>query len=221
MSLCVDKPVAKYDKAKDCRVWFNHPTNQHIKRCRRIPYFCSYKILFMSISTNELLLGLAIAVLLAGSLALLFLKQRKEVKQQLKEKNDNPSVNTKQLQLAAYERLMLLTDRIALPNLISRVNQQGLSAKEMQYLLTQSIKQEFEHNVTQQIYVSPESWDAVRNFKDQNILIINQVASFLPEQATGTDLNKSLLELIMQNPKTSLQNVVSDALSFEAKKVMR
>jgi len=183
--------------------------------------FVSIKILFMSISTNELLLGLAIAILLAGSLAFLFWKQRKEVKQQIKDKGENSAVNTKQMQLQAYERLMLLTDRIALPNLISRVNQQGLNAREMQYLLTQSIKQEFEHNITQQIYVSPESWDAVRNFKEQNMLIINQVASFLPEEATGMDLNKSLLELIMQNPKTSLQNVVADALSYEAKKVMR
>lgn len=173
------------------------------------------------LSTNELLIGIGIAVLLSGTLAYLFWKQRKEVKQQIKERGENPSVNTKQLQLQAYERLMLLTDRIALPNLISRVNQQGLSAKEMQYLLIQSIKQEFEHNITQQIYVSPESWDAVRNFKDQNMLIINQVASFLPDEATGMDLNKSLLELIMQNPKTSLQNVVADALSYEAKKMMK
>ena len=141
----------------------------------------------MSISFNELLLGIAIAVLLAGSLAFLFWKQRKEVKQQIKEKGENTGINTKQ----------------------------------MKFLLTQSIKQEFEHNITQQIYVSPESWDAVRNFKEQNMLIINQVASFLPEEATGMDLNKSLLELIMQNPKTSLQNVVADALSYEAKKVMR
>ena len=174
-----------------------------------------------SISTNELLLGIAIAVLLSGSLAYLFWKQRKEVKQQIKEKGENPGINTRQMQLQAYERLMLLTDRIALPNLINRVNQQGLSAKEMQFLLIQSIKQEFEHNITQQIYVSPESWDAVRNFKEQNMLIINQVASFLPESATGMDLNKSLLELIMQNPKTSLQNIVADALSYEAKKVMK
>ena len=177
----------------------------------------------MSISTNEFLLGLAIAVLLAGSLAFLFWKQRKEVKEEIKKKGSNPNtnVNTKQLQLQAYERLMLLTDRIALPNLISRVNQPGLSAKEMQALLTQTIKQEYEHNITQQIYISPEAWDALRNYKEQNTLIINQVASYLPSDATGSDLNKSLLELIMQNPKASLQNLVSDALSFEAKKLMK
>ncbi len=91
----------------------------------------------------------------------------------------------------------------------------------MQSLLTLSIKQEFEHNVTQQIYVSAESWDAVRNLKDQNILIINQVASFLPAEATGQDLNHALLEMLVQNPKATLHNVVSDVLSFEAKKLMK
>ncbi len=121
------------------------------------------------------------------------------------------------LRLQAYERLVLLTDRIALPNLISRIGVQDLSAREMQHLLTQSIKQEFDHNVTQQIYVSNEAWEAVRNLKEQNLLIINQVASFLPETASGSQLSKSLLDLLIENPKASLHNLVSDALSYEAK----
>jgi hypothetical protein len=90
----------------------------------------------------------------------------------------------------------------------------------MQSLLTQSIRQEFEHNITQQIYVSAEAWGVIRDYKEQNLLIVNQVASFLPEEATGTDLNRALLDLLVQNPKASLQNVVSEALSYEAKKLM-
>jgi hypothetical protein len=90
----------------------------------------------------------------------------------------------------------------------------------MQALLTQSIRQEFEHNITQQIYVSEEAWTVVRDYKEQNLLIINQVSSFLPENATGADLSRALLDLLVQNPKASLQNVVSEALSYEAKKLM-
>ena len=90
----------------------------------------------------------------------------------------------------------------------------------MQSLLTLSIRQEFEHNITQQIFVSAEAWDAVRNYKDQNMLIVNQVGSYLPEVATGNDLNRQLLDLLVQNPQASLQNVVSEALSFEAKKLL-
>jgi hypothetical protein len=176
----------------------------------------------MVLSTFEFVIALVIAFLLAAALAYLFLKQRKEIKKEAPKPAEELTggIPTRQLQLQAYERLILLTDRIAMPNLIQRVNQPGLSAKEMQSLLTQSIRQEFEHNITQQIYVTPEAWDAVRNFKEQNLLIINQIASFLPQEATGLDLNKSLLDLLVQNPKASLQNVVSEALSFEAKKVM-
>ncbi len=178
----------------------------------------------MTISTNELIWAGAIAVLLAGALAFLLWKQRKEAKQQVKPSSSSPQsapiAPTKQLQLQAYERLILLTDRIAIPNLVNRVNQQGLSAREMQMLLTMAIRQEFEHNITQQLYVSPEAWDALRNYKEQNLLIINQVASIMPEHTAGIDLNKKLLEFIVENPKASLQNIVSDALSYEAKKLM-
>jgi len=68
--------------------------------------------------------------------------------------------------------------------------------------------------------VSQAAWDAISNLKEQNILIINQVSSFLPESATGADLNKGLMQLMMENPKTSLHTIVSQALSYEAKKLM-
>jgi hypothetical protein len=172
-----------------------------------------------------LIIAITFAALVAGVLVYLFLKQRRELKaaRAAEPTAAGPATGdagTRQLQLQAYERLILLTDRIALPNLIQRANQPGLEARDMQSLLTQAIRQEFEHNITQQIYVSAESWEAVRNYKEQNILIVNQVASFLPPEATGIDLNKHLLDLLIQNPKASLQNVVSEVLSFEAKKLM-
>jgi hypothetical protein len=169
--------------------------------------------------TTELVGALLIAAVLGGSLAYLFWKERKKVKN--RSDNKGGDYNSVPLQLQAYERLILLAERIALPNLISRMNEPGLTSRQMQGVLTQTIRHEFEHNVTQQLYVSPEAWDAVRNLKEQNIHIINQVASFLPESATGNDLNKHLLEMILQNPKASLHAVVSDVLAFEAKKVMK
>jgi hypothetical protein len=187
--------------------------------------------------SNLLIAASIFALLLAGTLAWLLIRQRRQLKQLEKKiagnsrsgaagpaanpgPADTDGISSRQLQLQAYERLILLADRIALPNLIQRVNQPGLSAREMQSLLTLSIRQEFEHNITQQLFVSTEAWDVIRNYKDQNTLIINQVASFLPEEATGNDLNRGLLELLMQNPKASLQNIVSEALSFEAKKLL-
>mgnify|MGYP001770915432 CR=1 FL=1 len=128
---------------------------------------------------------------------------------------------TKPLQLQAYERLVMLAERISLPNLISWANQPGLSAKEMQMLLLESIKQEYEYNTTQQIYVSPVAWETVKNLKEQTMLIVNQVASSMPPGATGTDLNKVLLDVMMNQPKGQLHSIVLEALNFEAKKLMK
>lgn len=181
----------------------------------------------MSLSIPELLLQIGIATLLGGTLAYLFFKQRKEAKKMVQLQQQQGGATPEKpghsvpMQLQAYERLILLTERISLPNLISRLNQPGLSVKEMQSVLTQNIRQEFDYNITQQIYVTNEAWEAVRNLKDQNLLIINQVASFMPPEANGNDLNKSILEMLIQSPKASLHAVVSEVLSYEAKKLMK
>ena len=134
--------------------------------------------------------------------------------------SENASSLSHQMQLQAYERLTLLVDRIALPNLISRLNKSDLTAKEMQLLLIQTIKQEFDYNITQQIYVSAPAWHAVKNLKDQTMLVINQFASTLPPDATSADLNKLLLEYLMTDTKGNLFELVSEAISYEAKKLL-
>jgi hypothetical protein len=127
---------------------------------------------------------------------------------------------TIKLQLQAYERLTLLSERISLPNLIGRVSNAGLSSKQMQGALVEAIKSEYEYNLSQQVYVSPEAWRAVNNLKEQNIYIINQLASTLPLQASGMDLNKQIIDYLMNNSRASLHSVVLEALNFEAKKIM-
>jgi hypothetical protein len=134
---------------------------------------------------------------------------------------DGDAFSTRPLQLQAYERLVMLTERISIPNLVSRANQPGLDSRQMQRLLNDSIKQEYEYNTTQQIYVSPVAWKAVTNLKDQNMYIINQIGSAMPAEASGTDLNRRLLEFTMTDRKGTLHEVVMEALNFEAKKIMK
>ena len=134
--------------------------------------------------------------------------------------NTGPKYDSTGLRLQAYERLVLLAERVALPNLISSLNQPGISAVEVKIILTGNIKHEFEYNSTQQLYVSPVSWDAVRNLKEQNIMIINQVAATLPPTASAAELNKKILEVLMAQPNGSLHELVLQALNFEAKKIM-
>ncbi len=124
------------------------------------------------------------------------------------------------LRLQAYERLVLLAERISLPNLISRLNQPGISAAEMKIILTENIKQEFEYNSTQQLYVSQVSWDAIRNLKEQNIMVINQVAAALPPTASSSELNKKILEILMSQQNGAIHELVTQTLNHEAKKLM-
>ena len=164
--------------------------------------------------TNTIVIVIAILIV-AGILTILLSKKNHPAKPV--QSNDNYS---RQLQLQAYERLAVLVDRIALPNLVQRTNQPGLSARDMQLLLTRTIKEEFDYNISQQIYVSADTWKAVKNLKEQNQLTVNQLANALPPDATAMDLNKIIIEYLMNDKKGSLHEVVSEVLSYEAKTIM-
>lgn len=164
---------------------------------------------------EESTLSIIISILaLLISLFILFSSKEKAVA------TTEPDFSTKPLKLQAYERLVLLCERISLPNIISRTNQPGLSARDMQFMLIENIKQEFEYNASQQIYVSPKAWEAVRNLRDQSLLIINSIAKTLPADAKANDLNKGLLEVIMNQENAALHTMTLTTLNEEAKKVM-
>jgi hypothetical protein len=82
----------------------------------------------------------------------------------------------------------------------------------------QTIRSEYEHNVSQQIYVSANMWKAIGDLRDQNIFIINQLAANLPNHAKAVELSKQLLEYVA-NPNADLSLIVLDALQFEAKQL--
>jgi hypothetical protein len=170
----------------------------------------------MDLTTISLIVS--IAAFLAACYAVFMLNEMKRTPA----KTDSASSETRPLQLQAYERLVMLAERIGLPNLVSRANQQfSGNAKEMRGVLLESIKQEYDYNATQQIYVSPVAWEAMRNLKEQNMLIINQIASTLPPEASGYDLNVRLMEFAANDKKGTIHQIVLEALNYEAKKIMK
>ena len=62
---------------------------------------------------------------------------------------------------------------------------------------------------------------SIKKLKDQNMLVINQVASTLPNDASGLELNKRLLEFVMTQKKGAIHEIVLEALNYEAKKIMK
>jgi hypothetical protein len=167
----------------------------------------------------EILIGFTVAII--AGLVIYWYSNRKqsspttESQPLLGDKNES-----RKLQLQAYERLTLLADRIALPNLIARFPHDGNSAANYQLSLLKNIRDEFDYNITHQFYVTPESWQAVKKLKEKNMLIINQVAQSLPPGATALDLSRSILHFCMNDEKGSLHELVSEALSHEARKLM-
>lgn len=164
---------------------------------------------------NSVLITVIVAFFIASMAGYLIYLQRRLV---IYEKHQNKANSP--LPLQAYERLLLLTDRIALPNLINRNTATAISSTELQLMYNKIIREEFDFNVTQQMYISPASWKAVKNLKEKNLQIINQIGQQLPAEATGLDLQKAIMQYLMANPTAALHELVSEALSYEAKQLL-
>lgn len=102
------------------------------------------------------------------------------------------------IRLQAYERICLLLERLSPQNLLLRVNHAGLSAKDYQRFLLDEIRNEFNHNVSQQVYMSDAIWTLVKNSKEDLVVLINEAAASLQPEATGLELAKKIFELTME-----------------------
>lgn len=120
------------------------------------------------------------------------------------------------LKLQALERFTLFAERASLKNLVSRTPVTGLRVVDLQLVLLETLKSEYEYNVTQQIYIDQKLWQAIGNLKDQNTYIINQIAAMLPTDANGIELSKRILEYASTND-ADLSGIVLNALQYEAK----
>ncbi len=123
------------------------------------------------------------------------------------------------LKLQALERFTLYAERSALTNLISRTPASGLTVVQLQLTLLESLRTEYDYNVTQQIYIDPKMWKAIGNLKDQNTFIINQLAATLPSEGNGIELSKRILEYV-SSTESDLSVKVLSALQFEAKRLL-
>lgn len=118
------------------------------------------------------------------------------------------------LRLQAGERLCLLLERVTPNNLIRRVNTGNYSARELHQLLLSEVREEFNHNLSQQIYFSDETWESVKNAIEQVITMINRASQDLNEEARGIDLNKRIFQLFLEKKNDSislaLRNIKSE-----------
>jgi hypothetical protein len=105
------------------------------------------------------------------------------------------------IKLQAYERIVLFLERISLESLLIRVSNPDMTSAQLQSALLAAIRGEFEHNLSQQIYMSPQAWEVVRNARSGTIKIINSEADKIRGDAPGIELSKQVLSRVMELEK--------------------
>src|ERR1700753_1355745 len=139
----------------------------------------------------KLVVAGAAVVCVAFYLARPYLERDEKI--QLLEFKKAISGQTIPLKLQAYERLVLFIERINPANMLIRLNATSYSAKELQAIIVDDIRAEYQHNITQQIYVSSRAWAVLKHVKDDTINIVSNAIKSAPAEANGLDLSKTIL----------------------------
>jgi uncharacterized protein YneF (UPF0154 family) len=139
--------------------------------------------------------------------------------------NKEPRVDEKQkhlfpLTLQAYERIVLFMERIEPSNLVMRSKTSDMTAQQLHGSLLNNIREEYEHNVSQQIYISDNAWNLTKQAKEETINIINLAANSLDVNANSNDLTRAIFEKMMVLPKSPSQ-IALDYLKAEIKQVIK
>ncbi|MFN4123043.1 MAG: hypothetical protein ACK4GL_07035 [Flavobacteriales bacterium] len=109
------------------------------------------------------------------------------------------------IRLQAYERLVVYLERITPSNMVMRIHKNGMSARMVQTEFLKSIRQEYDHNIAQQIYISNAGWELIKSAKEEMIKLVNASAAKVGDNAEGIELCKVLLEITMNVDKLPTQ----------------
>ena len=147
-------------------------------------------ILFVIILVVAMLATLAIAGAIFHAIAKRWFKNREKeqlLRLKMEERGETLRVVTP-LRLQAYERMALFLERISPNSLVLRCYQPGMDLKLLQGVMTKNIRDEWEHNLSQQVYVSSPLWTRIREAKDEMINLVNSSAVGLTDTTDPTRL---------------------------------
>ncbi|RMF04482.1 MAG: hypothetical protein D6772_00500 [Bacteroidetes bacterium] len=146
------------------------------------------------------LLKITVPALLVGATAYLMLRTLFRQQNALKAKEIQAERQgvTLPLRLQAYERLSILVERLAIPGLLLRTSREGMQAATLRIALLMSIQQEFEHNISQQVYVSEQLWSIIKATRDDAVQFIDLVSEKVDKKAEGQVLANALLRFAEQ-----------------------
>ncbi len=114
------------------------------------------------------------------------------------------------VRLQAYERITLFLERISPQNLLIRLSDPGYQARDFQKILLDEIRNEYNHNVSQQVYMSEEVWSQVRNAREDLIMLINDAASKMTPESNAVDLSKKIFEMTLEKKVDPIGHALSE-----------
>ncbi|MDY6800384.1 MAG: hypothetical protein SVU94_04080 [Bacteroidota bacterium] len=159
----------------------------------------------------------AIIVLLASWLVLKQMIKNEQEKRNYEIISKNQQIITP-IRLQAYERFALLLERISPESLIMRLNNPKMTAKQLQTEILNTIRSEFDHNLSQQIYVSPQAWELIKNARSTIVQIVNGCSNRLKPETSAFELSKMILEELMKYEKSPV-SLALEFLKAEARKL--
>jgi hypothetical protein len=107
------------------------------------------------------------------------------------------------LRMRAYERLSLLLERTTPEHLLIELNLGEMTILEVQQHLMRTIRLEYDHNLSQQVYVSDQVWDTIIAAREQMVAFINTMAQQMPPESTALDFAKVLITAYRSNGQTA------------------
>ncbi len=123
------------------------------------------------------------------------------------------------LRLQAYERLSLFCERISIPGLVLRLRTEGMSASDLRLAMMIAVQKEFEHNITQQVYVSDKLWQIIKISRDDVINSINLVYNDMEPGTDGKTYSKALFSFLQEQQGVPLDTALV-AIKKEASLLM-
>lgn len=112
------------------------------------------------------------------------------------------------MRFQAYERIVLYLERISPNNLLVRVFEPGMNVASFHKAIITTIRSEYEHNITQQVYVTNSAWEIVRSSRDELIKLVNMSLEKCDPQAPGAALSKTVFESMMASNEFPIQKAL-------------
>ncbi|MDR1667117.1 MAG: hypothetical protein LBS03_05425 [Bacteroidales bacterium] len=160
----------------------------------------------LKITLPSVILLIAVVYVVGGFL------HNSEKRQQLKVAATNRQIILP-LRLQAYERLILFLERISPESILLRANYPDKSGEQLHQELLQTIRSEFEHNLSQQLYVSIDAWNSVKNAKNYTVSLINAAAKEMGDNVSAIELSRKIIGMTTEMEQLPAQKAINELKS--------